>query len=358
LLKTLFGVKAPRVFAMSKTTDSVSGEIHSHYEETVRKSLKSIIWSALGVNCREPTEGYSRSYYKDDNPGNLWWAHKDKDEQIQIDFLAHVAPLNSLSDVNETLVAGIPNVSVWKSTAEAPFVSSSSIVPGYQQKKSSSPEKPEASDGDDATNGSADEHFQYVIAEITIGGRSSVVGKLKQLEKDCFFLCSRACPTISDKSNFKVLESIAFVAVVSPNPNVQEIFRKVANTTSPYPLLQELYRQGRFVYIQHKETIVVVIQDLDKKMQNLETNLTEQSQTMLNLETNLTEQNEALKSQLSEQNEAYQAMKSQLSEQNEAYQAMKSQLSEQNQTIKALADQLIIFQNFLVSRLSTAPVGP
>ena len=324
---------------MSKT-DSMSGEIHSHYEETVRKSLKTILYSAFEVHCREPSEGYSRSYSKDDNPGNLWWTHNDKDEQVQIDFLAHVTPLNSLSDVNEKLVAEIPNVRVWKSTAEASVVSSSSIVPGSQQKKSSSPEKPEASDGDDATYGSADEHFQYVIAEITIGGKSSALGKLKQLEKDCFFLCSRACPTISDQSNFKVLESIAFVAVVSPNPYVYEIFRKVKNATSPYPLLRKLYNQGRFVCIQHKETLVVVIQDLGNKMQNLETKLTEQSQTMLDLETNLTEQNDALKSQLSEQNEATQAMKAQLSEQIEATQAMKAQLSEQNQTIKALESKL------------------
>ena len=80
--------------------------------------------------------------------------------KFQIDFLAHATPLNSLSDVDEILVAEIPIVRVWKSTAEASVVSSSSIVPGSQQKKSSSPEKPEASVGDDATYGSADEHFQ------------------------------------------------------------------------------------------------------------------------------------------------------------------------------------------------------
>ena len=257
--------------------------------------------------------------------------------KFQTDFLAHVTPLNSLSDVDEILVAEIPNVRVWKSTAEASVVSSSSIVPGSQQKKSSSPEKPEASDGDDATYGSADEHFQYVIAEITIGGKSSALGKLKQLEKDCFFLCSRACPTISDQSNFKVLETIAFVAVVSPNPYVSEIFRKVKNAMSPYPLLRKLLNHGRFVCVEHKETLVVVIQDLGNKMQNLETKLIEQSQTMLDLETNLTEQNHSLDAKLSEQNEATQAMK--------------SQLSEQNQTIKALAGQLTLLQEFLASRL-------
>ena len=341
---------------MSKT-DSLSGEIHNHYEETVRKSLKSILWSAFGVNCREPLEGYNRSYSKVDNPGNLWWANKTDDERVQIDFLAHVTPLDSLSDVSESLVAQIPNVSVSKSTAEATVVSSF-IVPGSQQKKSSSPEKTEASDGDGVT----DEHFQYVIAEITSGGQFSVLGKLKQLEKDCFFLCSRACPTISDIANFKVLESIAFVAVVSPNPSVSEIFRKVKNPQSQFPLLRKLLNHGRFVCVQHKETLVVVIQDLGSKMQNLETKLTEQSQTMLDLETNLTEQNQSLEAKLSEQNqsleaklseqnEATQAMKFQLSEQNEATQAMKFQLSEQNQTIKALVEQFRAIQELLLSRL-------
>lgn len=307
---------------MSKT-DSVSGEIHNHYEETVRKSLKSILWSAFSVNCRESMEGYNRSFFKVENPGNLWWANKPDDKKVQIDFLAHVTPLDCISDVNESLVAKIPNVSVWKSTAEASVVSSNSIVPGSQQNKSSSPEKSEAIVGDDAPYEPIDEHFQYAIAEIASGGQTSVLGKLVQLEKDCFFLCSRACPTISDEANFKVLETIAFVAVVSPNPCVSEIFKKVKNATSSYPLLRQLFNQGRFVCIQHKETLVVVIQDLGSKMQNLETKLTEQSQTMQELENNLTEQN----------------------------QAMKSQLSEQNQTIKELTNQLTLLHQILLSRL-------
>ena len=202
--------------SMSNKTDSVDGEIHNHFEETVRKSLKTILWTAFSVNCREPSEGFNRSFLKVDNPGNLWWAMRDKDEQVQIDFLAHATPLNSLSDVNELRIAEIPNVSVWKSTAVASVVSSPpNIVPGFQQKKSSSPEKPESIDGGGAIDDPAGEHFQYVIAEITIGGRASALGKLKQLEKDCFFLCSRTCPTISDVANFDVLESVAFVVLVA-----------------------------------------------------------------------------------------------------------------------------------------------
>ena len=55
----------------SEMTDSVSSEFHDFYEDTVRDSLTSILHKAFGILCREPAEGFSRSFKKRDNLGNL-----------------------------------------------------------------------------------------------------------------------------------------------------------------------------------------------------------------------------------------------------------------------------------------------
>jgi hypothetical protein len=262
-----------------------------------------------------------------DNVGNLWWVKKSDDTQVEIDFLAHVVPLSILPDVNESKASENPNAQVFKSPSQ---VFTSAIVGAeaardFHQTKSESPEKADAPlDIDaDGSDGGGDDNFQYIIAEITCGGSDTVLKKLEQLEKDCYFLCSRACPSLTDEKDFQVLNTVAFVAVISPVLNANELRKRIFKSTKPLPLLQELFNQGRFVWIEHKKTIVVVIQQLGNKLDSVMENV-------------------------SEQNEATQAMKAQLSEQNEATQA---QLSEQNQTIKALASQLTLLQEFLISRL-------
>jgi ankyrin repeat protein len=67
-------------------TDSVSSEFHDFYEDTVRESLTSILHKAFGILCREPAEGFSRSFKKRDNRGNLLWDCYPKVSEIEIDW--------------------------------------------------------------------------------------------------------------------------------------------------------------------------------------------------------------------------------------------------------------------------------
>jgi hypothetical protein len=254
-----------------------------------------------------------------DNEGNLLWVKKSDDTQVEIDFLAHVVPLSILPDVNESKVSENPNVQVFKSPSQ---VFTSAIVGAeaardFQQTKSESPEKVDAPlDIDaDGSDGGGDDNFQYIIAEITCGGSDTVLKKLEQLEKDCYFLCSRACPTLIDEKDFQVLNTLAFVAVISPVLNANELRKRIFKSTKPLPLLQELFNQGRFVWIEHKKTIVVVIQQLGNKLDSVMENV-------------------------SEQNEATQAMKAQLSEQNQTIKALESKLSEQSEAMSEIRQML------------------
>ena len=331
---------------MSKT-DSVSSDFHNLYEQTVRESLKSILFKAFGILCREPTEGFLR-YFKKGNTtsGNLFWDYY-RISEIEIDFLAHVAPLSTLPAVVEENVSLLPNVQVFKSVNLSPSVATTSSLKDFQQKKSVSPEKADASTNDDFDT------FQYVIAEITLGGRKSVLKKLEQLEKDCFFLCSRTHPSLTHASEFKVLETIACVAVVSPNLNATELQNALLKDAATFPLLKELFSQGRFVCIRHTETPSVIIRGMGNKLDMVMATGSEQNQA---LEAKLSEQNQVLEAKLSEQNQKLSEQNQKLSEQNQALeyklseqnQALEAKLSEQN---KALSEQFLAVQQLLLSRL-------
>jgi hypothetical protein len=117
-----------------------------------------------------------------------------------MDFLAHVAPLNTLPDINTNIDNSY--VKVFKSTSQTTTTAAGEVLAmQLQQTKSESPERTSA---EAKADGDGDgENFQYVIAEITCGGSDTVLKKLEQLEKDCYFLCSRACPLLAD-ADFQV----------------------------------------------------------------------------------------------------------------------------------------------------------
>ena len=309
--------------------DSVTSEIHRLYEETVRDSLASILHNAFGTCCRQPEDGFQRLFHKRDNLRNLWWSKKSNDSQVEIDFLAHVSPLSTLSDINTEKVSENTHVVVFKSTSQTAAGASVGVASCFQQTKSASPEKtdalPHGGDGD-----GDNEHFQYVVAEITCGGSESVLNKLEQLEKDCYFLCSRANPSLTSETDFQVLEAVAFVAVVSPKLKANELRNRILNISKPLPLLKELYNCGRFVWIEHTKTLGVVVRELGYKLETVDTKLFEQSQA------------------LSEQSQA-------LSEQSQALETLNTKLSEQSQTIQALKDQMtqqfLAMQQLMLARL-------
>ena len=215
-------------------SDSVSTEIQRIYEETVRNSLASILRNAFGTCCRQPMGGFQRLFNKRDSMENLWWSNKPADSHLQIDFLAHVTPLSTLSEIDIQKVSENPHVVVKKSTNKSTSINQTgtqSVALDLKQTMINSPEKTDAlSDDGDGDN----QHFQNVVAEITCGGLKSVKSKLEQLEKDCFFLCSRACPSLTSEANFQVLETVAFVAVVSPTVETKPPAKYLCVRFDPY----------------------------------------------------------------------------------------------------------------------------
>jgi hypothetical protein len=328
---------------MSKNADSVTSEIRHLYEDTVRDSLAHVFRLTFGTPCRQPDAGFRRIFNKKDTSRNLWWSKKSDDTQVEMDFLAHVAPLNALPDINTNIDNSY--VKVFKSTSQTSTTTGGEVLAlQCQQTKSESPEKTnteaKADGDDDDVDG---ENFQYVIAEITCGGAETVLKKVEQLEKDCFFLCSRACPSLAE-SDFHVLATVAFVAVVSPKLKANQLRNRIFNTSEPLPLLRELYNYGRFVWIEHTQTLGAVVKEIGNRLDSVGIRLDSVIE-------NLSEQNDAVKLQLSEQNETTQAMKSQLSEQSLTIKALETKLSEQHQALEAkLSEQFAVFQQFLAER--------
>ena len=273
-------------------TDSVSSDLHDFYEELVRNSLRNVFMKAFGIYCREPEDGFCRYFQKKDDPSNQWWIEKTNDTQIEIDFLAHVSPLSSLPDINEKAISEISYVKMFKSILQTSIEGSDGIPHAFPPLKSQSPEKSDKNVDDQSDN------FQYVVAEITSGGRKSAKEKLDQLEKDCFFLCSRR-----SRDTPNLLGTIAFVAIVSPNLDAIKACGSILNVSrngTSYPLLRKLYFAGRFVGIQHVKTIGFTMRELMEKVDTVGAKLSEQSEASLEQSETLN----TLKTQLSEQREA------------------------------------------------------
>ena len=276
-------------------TDSVTSEQHDAYEELAREVLPSVLWAALRLPCREPMRGYNASFKRNDVHQNLWWTLNTKDNTIEIDFLAHTNPLvGALQDVNQAAVADIPNVEVYKvagpSAGEFP-VNPQDLALLNSQKKIDSPEKPP---GDNVVDDNVDS-IQYIVAEITHGrGQKSVKGKLEQLEKDCFFLCSRANVPLMVAEDFRkgVVNVVALAIVVSPYVDAETVAGIIQNQKLIFPMLYTLRLAGRLLCVKFKRTLTVLVKDMGAI-------LAEQRSDILSLR----EQNETLRGQLTEMQE-------------------------------------------------------
>ena len=273
-------------------TDSVTSEQHDAYEELAREVLPSILWAALRLPCREPMRGYNALFKRTDSHQNLWWTLNTKDNTIEIDFLAHTNPLvGALQEVNQAAVADIPDVEVYKvagqSAGEFP-VNLRDLALVNSQKKIDSPEKPP---GDNVVDDNVDS-IQYIVAEITHGrGQKSVTGKLEQLEKDCFFLCSRANVPLAVVEELRkgVANVVALAIVVSPYVDAETVAEIIQKKKLTFPMLYTLRLAGRLLCVKFKRTLTVIVKDMAAI-------LAEQRSDILSLR----EQNETLRGQLTE----------------------------------------------------------
>ena len=275
-------------------SDTICSEIQSIYEESARDSLHEIFLIAFGIYSTEHADGYRRLFIKSETENNLWWKEKPSDNTVEMDFVAHVYPLSILAEMKETFFSPMSNVHVFKSSVIVNAEDLNKEDTNYQQNVSSSLEKNYMNDDQ------AYHNFQYVVAEITGGGSKSVTKKLIQLEKHCFFLCSRACPQAKASYEFNVLKTVAFAAVVAPNIKIADLQNNINERN--YPLLNVLSKSGRFVIVEDNRTLRVNLQKIDE---------------LTHIVAELSEQNQALDAKISEQKDTLQAMSSQISSMSE-----------------------------------------
>jgi len=266
----------------SDASDSVSTEHHRFYEESARGALRGILFEAFGICSREPERGFNAKFFSGDSSQNLLWkseglgALSTKSIELEIDFLGHTAPLSVLQAVNEHRVGGIPHVQVFKSVATQDGIAAAEAALSLGQRKIlDSPEKEKAGDASGGDDNDESSTFQYVVAEITQGGLKTTKGKVRQLQRACVFLSSRASPTVSDVKDLDVLSSVALVVVVSPSVDPVDIFNYVNANKTDYYMVHTLMNAGRLVCIKHTLTLIAVVSDTQKDVAELRTELAE-----------------------------------------------------------------------------------
>lgn len=254
--------------------DAVSSEQHLFYEDNARRALSGTLMEAFGLRVREPERGFNADFSSRESPKNLLWISEPTSigsthiNRLEIDFLGHTEPLEHLPEVNEGRVNQMRHVRVFKSMATEEGVQATIIVGGGQQKKADSPEKATEGiegDGDDG------EMIQYVVAEITHGGKTSTRDKIRQLQRACLFLSSRASPTVENVSDLNVLAAVACVVVVSPAIDHDDIFKYVEKTKLQFPMVHTLMAAGRLVCIKYTQTLTAIVSDTATELSELRT---------------------------------------------------------------------------------------
>lgn len=246
----------------SSTYSGVDVSGNFAYEEMVRRAMKVILWKAFDVHCREPDRGFDATFKKHDTAENLWWVGRPREEVIQMDFLAHVLPLTTLREVNSEAMADLQYAMVYPSSALLIDNEAGEAAPpaaAGQRILVDSPEKPQEEDVSTLTG-----TLQYVVCEITHGGKASLSNKLEQLEKDCFFLTSRAQSHVRNASDLRVLDAVAIAIVASPSLNPQIVFENVARNRVKFTMLSALLSAGRLVCVRDKRTISARLEELER----------------------------------------------------------------------------------------------
>jgi hypothetical protein len=222
-------------------SNSITSEIHSWYEDTVREALPAIFWKFLRIPICEPIDGFNRKYIE---------SHRE----YEVDFSAHsvhgsIPYLIGATDIDFKLVK------VWVSKASTS--ASSPICPSV----GISPEKASPTHLSTTSN-------CYVIAEITYGGdNKSIKSKVAQLEN--------VCNHLTNKFLISSAMFINAIAIVSPSDEFQNVFNYINSSALLFPHVFNLFKAGRFIYIQNACTLVKVVFALDHEVKEFRSEVEE-----------------------------------------------------------------------------------
>jgi len=273
-----------------------SHESNQYYENSSREKFRLVIYKTLNVWVRESREGYNRIFAKSKYPDNLWWETR-KDLEIEIDILGHVN-----ASFKPSIVQNDPdtrwNVIILKETTNPTIDDLNTETDTNINDEtntgtsvSDSPEK--VVEGINTLE--IEPKFKYVIGEVTAGGKKAVLSKVDQLEKDCFFICSKASNTKSGSLDCsRVSDVVCFVVLIAPYDNALTVSESIRNKRLTCPFVYQLFCEGRFVYIVNKDTTVEVLKKLEHESADIKQELAEHKQKLENLSNNIEEVKELL----------------------------------------------------------------
>ena len=224
-------------------------EFDKIYEDECRERIPTILWQFLRIGVKTPTDGVNRKFQKS--------AHAFLAEDAEIDYWAHsVGAVSHISILNSN---PIPNVMLYLPTVTIPDpVSSKNRVPNM------SPEK-----GTDSSVVSA-EGYQYILGEITNGGKRSVRAKVDQLERDCRLVLAKS-------GNVNILDTVA-VGLIVANKDLHEIIFEQIAASASLPHVKSLYCAGRIVFVHDANTILSNFKILHSRMEETKATVDENTQ--------------------------------------------------------------------------------
>jgi len=272
-----------------------SHESNQYYENSSREKFRLVIYKTLNVWVRESREGYNRIFAKSKYPDNLWWANR-KDLEIEIDILGHVN-----ASFKPSIVQNDPdtrwNVIILKETTNPKIndlnTETDTNINDETNTGTSVSDSPEK-----VVEGNTLEiepKFKYVIGEVTAGGKKAVLSKVDQLEKDCFFICSKASNMKSGSlDGSRVSDVVCFVVLIAPYDNALIVSESIRSKRLTCPFVYQLFCEGRFVYIVNKDTTVEVLKKLEHESADIKQELAENKQELAGVKQELAENKQKL----------------------------------------------------------------
>jgi len=228
-----------------------------------------------------PLDGYNRKFYPNMFPGG--WPLGTSME-AEIDFIAHSDDVKSIPTGtfrhpdNIHVTGSVSNCNI--PDLSAPFTSPTTMSPERMDPATGT--TPTAATISTSVINPITQVIKYIVGEVTYGGKSTVMGKLKQLEKDCK-ICLAKMPSQ------KIITHVVSVAVlVNPYNFIIDVFNELQTNTVDYPNLGALYHSGRFIYIRYTETHLTMLEEQGTQLQNLQEGLTEASSNINTLQTQIT----------------------------------------------------------------------
>jgi hypothetical protein len=223
------------------TTTSISREFDQFYENRCRTRIPGILWNFFQIGVCTPYERVNRKFKRSEFPN---WP-LDTSNDAEIDYWAHTSvAVPSITFQDGATHGSVPDVTLYSSAPSLLGDEETTI----QQVPNMSPEKGE---GNSSVPPSG---FQYILGEITNGGETSSVKKIRQLEKDCHIVLAKS-------GGDNILKAVALGLIIANRDFHCKVFQKIESLDPSNPV-KKLYCAGRIVFVHDNNTTSAYMQNL------------------------------------------------------------------------------------------------